>query len=1179
MPIKPPNLDDRRYEDIVDEARALIPQYCPEWTNLNDADPGMTLVQLFAWMTEMTIYRLNRVPDKTYIHFLNFIGEERRPALPAVAPVTFLMRADRPVEVPAFTRVATRQREDKPALDYLTAEGITVHDATIRRLMAVRGGQRPAVRELPFQYLEGHSTALTLASGAGIPIFDIDPTAFGPDAYTPHQFLYVGHDDFRLMDFTPVEGQEVGHLRIRRTGGSDPLSIVNFFRWEYPTADGWRQVGTDREAKDQLGMPEFSLLTAMPGIDTLEQFGVDEHAFPLPGSVNEQKWWIRGRLDYEAWLAARMEGLPDPDNPGARDPGDLEITWHDDRGGQVRPLNNWNVRAAGRSLEFFLQDLPPMRGGWSIRFAMVDRSLAAGRNGYFPKYRWYYRRGDAWELIPDEQLRVEGTEIIVTGPLTDMASDGYNLRAERIQTVFLRGFIQDLELELSWVRPVELHMLAGDAPNRATVLASDEAPWSPWQLNAAVQPTIGRKWFIGSDLFENRRKAEILVEVEVAFEMNGEPVAEPVKDYKLQMTYRAEDNWRVVHDKKKTYAGFTFGTIDKEGAKKPGRRRVRFVIDPGEQLKGLARHTIGDLETTWLRLELIKSNLTGKDDEKNTHPVVPRIYKVSLGVNKTLGEGTYEQPLPHPLMAQVDHREHNRRLTRCVTQAGGRLSETHPYFAFVDTSEDGLALYLQFDKPLPRGERHAVHFRCRGESFLPEGVGVDWELLERRQHGRTAWRRLVSSRNEDEDGGRVYKMEGTGELEFALPDIPAVPDDGFWLRARVSLPQGLTAEQLPALPPITHIMLNTVPAVNLVNVLSERFSGLGVPNQVLELREHPIYVHPGERDQQVFPRPELFPDLAVTVEYPDGTREPWYRVEDLLTAAKDDPVYTVDPVDGTLHFGNGIRGRMLPVGTNNIVLDVYRKVPGEVGNVGAGEVTVCDGFADRVKVVNLLPAVGGRDAETIDEIIRRAPSLLTSRDRAVTQQDFEIIAMEASGEIARAACAGSMGRDGTVQVVILPHRREGELTPDPFLSSGLRDHVERYLSRRCLINIEPRVRLATFLPIDVSVTLRLRPNANQLVVREDAEWWVGSFLDPYEGGIDQEGWPFRGTLYAQDFARMVSDIPEVRHVVDVQIFDVSGNVKGPAGWEEGEGAHELPLEKHDLFVVRRIRIRTEDGSR
>ena len=89
MPIKPPKLDDRGYDDIIDEARKLIPQYCPEWTNLGPADPGMTLVQLFAWMTELIIFRLNKVPAKTYVHFLNFIGEERKRARPSLGQVTF----------------------------------------------------------------------------------------------------------------------------------------------------------------------------------------------------------------------------------------------------------------------------------------------------------------------------------------------------------------------------------------------------------------------------------------------------------------------------------------------------------------------------------------------------------------------------------------------------------------------------------------------------------------------------------------------------------------------------------------------------------------------------------------------------------------------------------------------------------------------------------------------------------------------------------------------------------------------------------------------------------------------------------------------------------------------------------------------------------------------------------
>jgi hypothetical protein len=125
--------------------------------------------------------------------------------------------------------------------------------------------------------------------------------------------------------------------------------------------------------------------------------------------------------------------------------------------------------------------------------------------------------------------------------------------------------------------------------------------------------------------------------------------------------------------------------------------------------------------------------------------------------------------------------------------------------------------------------------------------------------------------------------------------------------------------------------------------------------------------------------------------------------------------------------------------------------------------------------------------------------------------------------------------------------------------------------------VDPVVRLAAFMPIDVSLTLRLRPNANVVQVREAAERWIARFLDPYEGGLDREGWPFGGTLYAQDFARLVSDIPEVRHVVDVQLFDMHrADARAVPGWEEGEGSRELILTRHDLFVVRRIRVRSEE---
>ncbi|MBV9368821.1 MAG: putative baseplate assembly protein, partial [Frankiales bacterium] len=83
MVLPAPNLDDRKFQDLVDEAKRMIPRYCPEWTNHNLSDPGVALIELFAWMSEMILYRLNQVPDRFYTKFLELVGIDPFP--PSVA--------------------------------------------------------------------------------------------------------------------------------------------------------------------------------------------------------------------------------------------------------------------------------------------------------------------------------------------------------------------------------------------------------------------------------------------------------------------------------------------------------------------------------------------------------------------------------------------------------------------------------------------------------------------------------------------------------------------------------------------------------------------------------------------------------------------------------------------------------------------------------------------------------------------------------------------------------------------------------------------------------------------------------------------------------------------------------------------------------------------------------------
>src|SRR5215470_14352852 len=74
MPLTLPNLDDLRWEDLVEEGRSLIPAYAPQWTNHNVSDPGITLVELFAYATERLMYQANRVTGQHTLEFLKLIN-------------------------------------------------------------------------------------------------------------------------------------------------------------------------------------------------------------------------------------------------------------------------------------------------------------------------------------------------------------------------------------------------------------------------------------------------------------------------------------------------------------------------------------------------------------------------------------------------------------------------------------------------------------------------------------------------------------------------------------------------------------------------------------------------------------------------------------------------------------------------------------------------------------------------------------------------------------------------------------------------------------------------------------------------------------------------------------------------------------------------------------------------
>src|SRR3954454_9100162 len=89
MPLIVPQLDYRNFKQLRDETLARIPVHTPEWTNFNESDPGVTIVELFAFMTENLLYRSNRVPESNLKKFLTLLGIGLRPAAAAQGLIIF----------------------------------------------------------------------------------------------------------------------------------------------------------------------------------------------------------------------------------------------------------------------------------------------------------------------------------------------------------------------------------------------------------------------------------------------------------------------------------------------------------------------------------------------------------------------------------------------------------------------------------------------------------------------------------------------------------------------------------------------------------------------------------------------------------------------------------------------------------------------------------------------------------------------------------------------------------------------------------------------------------------------------------------------------------------------------------------------------------------------------------
>ncbi|WP_410586165.1 putative baseplate assembly protein [Amycolatopsis sp. lyj-23] len=189
MALPAPNLDDRRFADLVADATGLVRRHCPGWTDHQPSDPGTTLIEAFAFLVDQLIGRLNQVPDRLHVKFLDLIGVRLHPPTPARTDVTFWLSAPAttPLVIPAGTEVGTQHAEAVDPVVFSTEADAV---ALPCELVAVR--TRAADAELAVD-------RTTELRAGPVPVFSAEPRAgdavlFGLDVAVPRGAVQLDLD-------------------------------------------------------------------------------------------------------------------------------------------------------------------------------------------------------------------------------------------------------------------------------------------------------------------------------------------------------------------------------------------------------------------------------------------------------------------------------------------------------------------------------------------------------------------------------------------------------------------------------------------------------------------------------------------------------------------------------------------------------------------------------------------------------------------------------------------------------------------------------------------------------------------------------------------------------------------------------------------------------------------------
>jgi predicted phage baseplate assembly protein len=473
------------------------------------------------------------------------------------------------------------------------------------------------------------------------------------------------------------------------------------------------------------------------------------------------------------------------------------------------------------------------------------------------------------------------------------------------------------------------------------------------------------------------------------------------------------------------------------------------------------------------------------------------------------------------------------------------------------TIMSGDAFYLGFAESLAGT---ALRLTAQAQA---EGIGVDprnpplvWEVWN-----GEAW--LPTLVTEDSTGG----LNRAGSIVMLIPVEHQLMTLGntaaYWLRVRLVDPAAgqPTYQMSPRLRGVTAETLGgTVGAEHAENLPGEVIGRSdGRPAQAFVVSQAPVLPR---RDGEI-----------VTVTDTDGTVE-WTEVEDFTRSGPDDRHYVWESGSGTVRFGPRVRyadgtvrqhGR-IPRDGAQVGVSGYRHGGGARGNVGARTLTVMRSSVPFVRsAVNLTPATGGVDPETVAEARVRGPLTLRTGQRAVTAGDYERLTLEASTEVARARCLSARRDNGSVRLLVVPQVK-GDATrhviDDFAIAAPLMRRITEHLDAHRLVGTSVEVGTPYYQGVSAVALIHPGPGRPAALVRQRAMDALARYTNPLVGGPDGTGWPFDVDLNAAVLSQLLESVEGVERVDELLLFQYDLR----NGERIGAASDIIRLDQHSLFL-------------